>query len=500
MLDCTELQPFEQTLRRVLFLAFEAGQAYLERTGYRVPDIKVDHRAMSRFIRACHKGYDKAQQAIGALVIDYEHDVRARELEIKDLRRRRDITSVRRVLNYCATLRRRQLVLRRVVDALLYLIVSPETWVLRRFTVTPGISRIDPNVLKRTLEVASRRNAASRYLFSIVADLTTAVQVGDLIQVDMTPPGPKRWTIIELKEGRMNEMLSGLLDESSRSGSMIELEDIEQKFGDAALKQMRRMTRQRGRMDEFKKIVTTDKGVDLLHKVGIQLTPDVVFVEDYLPVVGELVDRAIKKGLAGRTVDTCLHLVAVRDRILIEHGTGAVAHTFFHMVDREVPCRLDDTTDRLKEIEAFATMPPFFDLIWHNLNLQWGLPFFLWPLGSTTLHQRIVDLAMERIRIFAQFDMNAFFKLAAADGIKMSWIVGKDAQELKKLSERLPGSPNAWGVRAVLSDGTKQSLLSGFFARLFGELATPRQLLEMIKRGPEQAAKMRPESEQSSDS
>jgi hypothetical protein len=62
---------------------------------------------------------------------------------------------------------------------------------------------------------------------------------------------------------------------------------------------------------------------------------------------------------------------------------------------------------------------------------------------------------------------------------------GGDAERLKreKLSRRIPGSPNAWGIRAIMADGSSKTLLSGFVARVLGDLTTPRQLLDLIKTG-----------------
>lgn len=90
------------------------------------------------------------------------------------------------------------------------------------------------------------------------------------------------------------------------------------------------------------------------------------------------------------------------------------------------------------------------------------------------------------------FDIEAFFRLAAERGIELSWITGRDAEEIKKFSTRLRRAPDAWGVRARMPDGSRQDLLSGFFARLFGHYATPRQLIEMIERMPAQESRMFP--------
>jgi hypothetical protein len=97
---------------------------------------------------------------------------------------------------------------------------------------------------------------------------------------------------------------------------------------------------------------------------------------------------------------------------------------------------------------------------------------------------RTLDLLMGRIRLFALIDFEVFFKVAAASGIKMSWLVGKEAEMIKKLSLRIPGSPNAWGVKVEFPDGTSRNFLLGFVGRVIADLTRPRQLIELLMKSP----------------
>lgn len=193
---------FEQLLRKVMFLAFEAGKHTLEGHGFRLPDIQTDERAYRQFIRACHYGYDKAQDLIGRSVVDYEISARAAEAGAREARSRRDTRTAHDLLELAAGLRSRQLILRRVLDAILYLALMPEEWILRHVATAAETRRIDSVVVRRTLDIAREMNARSRYH-------------GDLILIDNTPPGPRRWEVIELKHGSVNEVLGGVIDQAN---------------------------------------------------------------------------------------------------------------------------------------------------------------------------------------------------------------------------------------------------------------------------------------------
>ena len=140
----------------------------------------------------------------------------------------------------------------------------------------------------------------------------------------------------------------------------------------------------------------------------------------------------------------------------------------------------------MAEVRESLDGPPFVDLVAQNMHAQWGRPV-LWMEPEKT-----VDLVLGDIRVFAQFDLREFFAYAAREGIEITWVTGRSAERLKqrKLAYRIPGSPNAFAIRARMPDGSTQTLLSGFLARVIVDLMTPRQLLDLIKRYPEQMRRM----------
>lgn len=94
---------------------------------------------------------------------------------------------------------RRQLVLRRLMDAILFQVLYPDHRATRYFATQTRTQPIDPDVLRRTAETAHRRNREDRLKCHAICDLTSIAQIGDLIRVDRSIP-TGGWTIIELKE------------------------------------------------------------------------------------------------------------------------------------------------------------------------------------------------------------------------------------------------------------------------------------------------------------
>ena len=66
------------------------------------------------------------------------------------------------------------------------------------FRITP----IQPAVLERSVKFASQRNAEDRAKFYLVSDLSTVVQIGDLVEQNLHERGLRKWHILELKDGK----------------------------------------------------------------------------------------------------------------------------------------------------------------------------------------------------------------------------------------------------------------------------------------------------------
>jgi hypothetical protein len=472
------LEPFEPIVDQINDLIFRTGISALQERGLILSErdlqgvLRSKPSALRRFVRGVHYGFDSAQRKIGALVIDYE--IRARKLraEIKELRRQqlRDEERAHEVLLAC--LANRQVVLRRLVDSILAHLVHTESWILRRTRLSDTIAPIDPVVLANTLQIASSLNRENRRCIHVVTDLTTAVQVGDLIRLDFDAPMPRRWEIVELKQGKVNDALIGVLDQQERGMTPLDTAAIEEKFGKHGVSQAQRMLRQRKREGEIERFRTVDQGIDLKFNVKIDLISDEVEVRDYYHHLREACIKAQKEQVSAFTLSGCMRVAAVTDLFLRRHGPYAVDHLFLHAKD----------SNRSANRNAAGTsgyLWPIADLVKINLYAQWPRPIFMWPMP----HEMRFDLVFGRLRLFAQLDFDEFFSFAKSRGVELEWVRDKDSTPLARRFPILPGPDKSRGIKASLSGSpTHQvTLLSGFFSRPFLQFMPPVQLLELAR-------------------
>jgi len=249
-LEHEDLERFEPILQGLMPLVFEAGIHALQKAGVLgdprslTKVIAGDRSAYRRFIRGCHYGWDLAQRKIALLLVEYSERVRDLTIEIKVDLRARNLEQAKKKRDVISCLEGRQLVLRRLADAILYHLIKMQHWVLRRTSMEYRIRPIDPVTLKKTVALCTELNREERLRFSLVSDLTTGVHVGDLVQGDFTV-SPAEWRLIELKSGKMNCVLTQIIEKAGGELQPEHLENIRNQFGEKAVSQARRMLRQK---------------------------------------------------------------------------------------------------------------------------------------------------------------------------------------------------------------------------------------------------------------
>lgn len=483
-LEHDKLEPFEPILDFLHPLVFEYGIAALQKAGdltnpTDVPQvIERSTGAHRRFIRGCHYGWELAQRRIAELVVSYEEELRKLRDTLKSALRRRDRDAALAKEDLIECFEARQIVLRRLADTILYHQVKLQNWVLRRLSQEYRIRNIDPAVIRKTITIASDLNREERFDFHLVSDLTTAVHVGDLVKVSFSSH-PPAWSLIELKDGKMNAVLA---DEIEKAGGELKdehLEKIRDQFGAKAAAQAKRIARQEERHRNVMKVLTTDEGIEIVHGTRIKLAPDVVYVDDYAETLRAACQKARANGIAVSIVDGAFRIVVMKAAVYEKQGRGGVAHLLFHYQFGKKECELKTKAE--DELTGMRSIYPFFDLVHMNLYAMWPPPIFLWHMP----HDMILDLLFGRIVAFAQLDYSKLFEAAERRRIQMRWVGADELGEMRKVSARIPGSPGANAIGVKLMDRPEvheQFLLIGFFSRIFLEFMSPSQLITLMGR------------------
>lgn len=470
-------EEFLATVSRIAHLAREYGAEQAPLEGNPLEQIDRDENARQRFITACHEGFDRAQTAAGQLVLELGTTIKQAEHELAEARRNRNKDAAKDQALTIEAMSNRQLVLRRVIDSIYFVLLNQEADRYRRFLVHRTIQHIDPAALGTALSLAATRNREQPLRFSLVADLTTGMHMADLVEIDRTKPEPKL-AIIELKAGETNRALLDILAQQPDANNVEQINAM----GPKAWKQIERIVRQHGRLQDAFEVMTTDRGFDTLNQSPIAVLKEPVPVEGYLEILLAVCIGAARTGVSCQRIDECLSLVAISEDSGLTITDGLVKHYFYHL-DPETPeCVLSRggaiSSEEVRRVAQSSLQ--FVDLGKFHLRDISGPGLFAMVPTPIAL-----DIVAGKLRLFAQFDVARFFLLAERHGIKIKWGTRKESAEAirRKLSARIPGAPSSAAVVHYWINQRKGRgcLLHGFFLRPFRELQRSLDLIGIIR-------------------
>jgi hypothetical protein len=469
-------EEFVAALTKMAYAACEHGAQALHAAGKSLDEIQGDEELRRQFMAACHDGFDRAQAAIGQMIIELAANIRDAERERAEARRNHDKEKERDLALRIEGLKNRQLVLRRIVDYIYFALLNREAHRYKRFFVHRKLQNIDSDVLRMALGFARARNEENGLRFTLVADLTTGMHMADLVEIDRTDPEPKL-DIIELKTGETNRILIDMLAKRPGRATVDQLNAI----GPKAWEQLDRMMRQRCRLGDAFAVMTTDRGFDTLNQAPIVLSKDAVPVDGFLAELIGVCVEAGKAGVSDRCIDECLSLVAIREDCGLTITDGLVKHYFYHLAPETRHCLLPQggelARDEVRRVAQSSLQ--FLDLGKFLLRDLYGPGLF-----ATVPTPIALEIATGKLRLFARFDVARFFTLAADHGITLRWGSRRESADAihRKLSAPIPGAPGRSAVvRYQIKDQAEGTLLYGFFIRPFRDLMRANDLIELIR-------------------
>jgi hypothetical protein len=475
-LDHPSQDPFEPLIRAMLDEAFGAGLRGLATAGFRPGD--EWHTEASRIFRAaCFPSFKKAQQSAGAAIVELER--RIRELDKEEAIKRGRRESVADLSELRTVLKNRQLVFRRLLDSMLWVLFWPDAWVLRRLRVEGGIRSISPKEVETLLQERTINEDGNADRFYLICDLTTVCQLGDLVISEWIPSrNIFRNVVAELKVGSKNVVLHKRLHDPEIATIQDALDGIAGELGAKEAKQAARIVRQEKRLENFKRVIATDEGVDPMTGHPFRMTKRPHVSKDLRDKLALLVARTKSEGSFGVTLDGCLRLLAVLPGDKNPEREGLHVALSFYRMRHGSSCAPDaPETVKQREAKTILEAPMAVNLFDFSIGTPLAMPPLLWYPSEMML-----DVLMGRVKVFAQFDYERFFELARKTGIEMSFLGGKEASKIKsaKVSGPLIEYRDTRFVQVKNPKGGRLILGARFLSRTYAMLVRPRDLLEKL--------------------
>jgi len=282
-------------------------------------------------------------------------------------------------------------------------------------------------------EDMARKNPGS---ISVISDLTSFVQVGDLLTMDSRGG----ITIVEVKEGKKNHEIMEFLNFFAETQCPRAFENFAREHGKSGVKQLQRMMRQMQRMGHVTEVMETGKSLDPDTDQHISIPDEFIYIGKWDDELNEVLEGSDAKSWAIKDVDDCLFIGAYSKEAM--KGFGHFAFNAW-----------------LESFEG-GIGSPRFRLI-DSMSGPLALPVF--NLNITEQHK--FDLLFGRKHVCLGLNISAFLEKLKAEGIKVREATNKEVSQM----EQKGAHPYKWNGKAIyLGNGKEEMLLmDGIFMRIF---------------------------------
>ena len=339
----------------------------------------------------------------------------------------------------------KQVLYRKVIDSIAWKMIANQLYIARRLYREKKQPSLNHSNVESVRQAARSMTSDDFYQFSLLSDLTTFIQIGDLLTIN-----PSQGVFAsEVKEGEVNEKIVNFINQSPDE---ISIYNFREKEGLKVSKQMDRVIRQKARLQHVYEILTDNQSVDPDSKHGVIIKPDPVKLELWDDELSKLIDESNSKGYALAHIDNCLFVGVYRDRS--RFISAELFKGWFEMCGGKPNY-------------------PRWNLI-SGMNIPLALPIFSRQLPI----EHMFDIVFGRVVVHLALNMDAFIELCNEMGLKACWSTRKEAAGYRR------GKDYPWFFdnRVILLGDEKSNVLDeGIFMRIFFHGTKPKSAVNIFQ-------------------
>lgn len=389
----------------------------------RTGDIKENSDLKKRFLTSAHAGMCEAQNMIVEIIQSSE-----------------SLTDSQTVL------------LKGIADNMAWQMIGNQLCYARRYYKEQKPIDLKQSNFKSVILAASQTISSDPGSFSLISDLTSFIQVGDLL----TMGSLGGLSIGEVKEGQKNHEIFEFMKFFAKSGCPRSLHYFAQEHGKSGIKQLQRMSRQVERMGHVTEIMKSGTSLDPDTNKKIYIPDEFIYIPDWDEELNAILDKSDSKGWAIDVIDDCLFIASYSKNSFIGKG-----HVAFNMW--------------FDEFGGTKNCPRFrlFDSMTHPL----ALPIF--NLKISTPHK--LDILFGRKNVCIGLNIGALLGKLTKSGFKVREGTNKEASQLDQ--QGFP--PYRYNGKAIyIGNGQREmALMDGVFLRVMFHNQRPIETIRAILNG-----------------
>ena len=274
----------------------------IDRVNKSVEQLQSDQNLMSQFFIQVHKGFYIAQEKSLRLLTKILKEQKRIKSDLAEARRQHNKDQVSLLLDTQRKAKYQECVVRKCMDAIAWQLFNYELSTLRRLFCNEEPIDITDSNIESEITYISGFQQRSPEGFALISDLTSFVQVGDI--VTLTPK--EGISLVELKDGTINYEVFRLIEESFKTQSFEYLRSRLYAESKSFVKHVERTLKQMAKESSVCNTINKGHGIDQASGLNVHIAETDFSSDTFSTVMHNLSLECHKKGYSIAAIQECL--------------------------------------------------------------------------------------------------------------------------------------------------------------------------------------------------
>jgi len=355
------------------------------------------------FMDKVHEGLRLAQDKIIDMLlnINLESDSLKNQLKQANIDRNKEL--IRDLSLRLQDLSNREYIIRKLADTIAWAYITRNHPTSRRLYIGRNMDSIKNSDIETYLTFADKYSEENKLSFCFLTDITTFIQIGDVICLRIDKNFVRHWNLVEVKTGDTNYKILNILN-----GEVTD--DIMHSLTIKEFKQRLRILDQMKRMQRACSTINYEKGIDAKGEHICVFDAEHIEIKYYNDIISKMFKGCGKKGWSVEVIEDCLYLGAYDINIPIQ-----LAYYAFNEWMKNIDVRYPIT----------------------NFQMAFKCPVCKPPFLAEVDKTDILDIALGKKVLLASLDFDKWFEMGEGIGLNCRWLSRKESDKYTKKVKNL---------------------------------------------------------------
>jgi hypothetical protein len=401
------------------------------------------------FIEKVHDGLRLAEDQIIKDLLDINSKYNILKDELKQARIDHDNDLTNKIKLELKELSNRENIFRKLADTIAWGYIIRDHPTARNLYIGQNMAPIQNSEVGIYSEFKKKFMRKYKLGFSLFADITSFIQIGDAICIVPDRENGYHLKIAEIKSGKINYKLLDML-----TGKKIINEESMDALTKKELDQGLRIIRQYERSNSALSVIRDGEGIDATGSLRRTIDVEYVHVDHYDDTISDMLKNCEQEGWSIDVIDDCLYLGVYNSDVSIKNAYRSFMG-WMNKLDVRYPIT--------------------------NFQSTFHSPLFKPPFLTGIDKMDLIEIALGEKLILACLDFDKWFEIGNSVGLNCDWLSRSESD--KYIKERNGGSIFKYNNKIINMSFDASSFVMGDAvpARIFFEFLSPSSAMELQK-------------------